>query len=315
MTTTVYDALEVIKRPPPTADYRAESRYRVAGIAIGLAGLMLAIVPFIANLAVADESPLERADTLAWSFGLNVTAFAILKLGIAITLMGIIVRLWMRVDSVKAALPGLKAPAEPLAVTAYGDIDTPFGKATATQNAPEPLLIHRMARVMYAPMLAMGLMAVALGLVLSLVQANTDSAETFLELGAWVQGSQFLGEALILSGIAFLLGTILASLRAGGGEVQESVGVVVKTLKMPTTAKAFLALMMAGLIAAIAQFVLYLVAAYGDVDQPTWFAFLGPLREVALGLILSGIAFALWAIGSVLGFQFSRIKEIIASGR
>ncbi len=315
MTTTAFDALEVIKRPPPTADYQAPSRFRIAGIAIGLAGLMLAIVPFIANLVVADDSSLGRADTLAWSFGLNTTAFATVKLAIAITLMGIIVRLWLRVDSVKAALPALKAAADPEATAKYGDIDTPFGQATATQAAPDPLLIHRLARKMYAPMLAMGAMAVVLGLVLSIVQAGTDSADTFVKLSAWVQGTQFLGEALILSGISFLLGTILASLRAGGGEVQESLGLSVKTLKMPTTAKAFVALMMAGLMIAIVQFVLYLIAAYGDVDRATWFAFLAPLREVALGLILSGIVLALWTIGTVLGFQFSRIKEIIGTGR
>ena len=51
------------------------------------------------------------------------------------------------------------------------------------------------------------------------------------------------------------------------------------------------------------------------VDDPApWFAWLGPLRELSLGLILSGIVLALVAIGDVLGFQFGRIKEIITTG-
>ena len=65
---------------------------------------------------------------------------------------------------------------------------------------------------------------------------------------------------------------------------------------------------------AVLQFVLYLVVA-GGVDTPAaWFAWLGPLRELSLGLILSGIVLALVTIGNVLDFQFSRIKQIITTG-
>lgn len=315
MSTTTYDAL-VIKRPSPTADYTARSKFRIAGIALGLIGLALALVPLVANFVVADDPSAGRASTLAWSFGLNFTAFTLLKLGIATTLMGIIVRLWMRVDSVKTTLPDLKAPAEPEAEPTYGAIETPFGKGRATQIAPGALPPHLMARLLWAPMVAMGPMLVVTGLVLSIVQAQkTDSPDTFETLGAWVQGTQFLGEGFILAGISFLLGTILGSLRAGGSEVQESLGLAVKTLKMPRSGIAFIGLMALGLMMAVAQFALYLVAAYADVDQATWFAFLGPLREVALGTLLLGIVLALYTIGTVLGFQFHRIREIIVTGR
>jgi hypothetical protein len=314
MSTTTYDAL-VIKRPPATADYTARSKFRIAGIALGLTGLALALVPLIANLVVADNPSPGRASTLAWSLGLNFTAFTLLKLGIATTLMGIIVRLWLRVDSVKTALPDLKADAletEPK----YGAIDTPFGKGRATQIAPGALPPHLMARLLWAPMVAMGPMLVLSGLVLSIVQAHkTGSPDTFQTLGAWVQGTQFLGEGFILAGISFLLGTILGSLRAGGGEVQESLGLAVKTLKMPRSGVAFIGLMALGLMTAVAQFALSLVAAYADVNQAVWFAFLGPLREVALGTLLLGIVLALYTIGTVLGFQFHRIREIIVTGR
>jgi hypothetical protein len=315
MSTTTYDA-RWLKRPQPTADYTARSKFRAAGIAVGLTGLALALVPLVANLVAADEVSARRASTLAWSFGLNFTAFTLLKLGIAVTLMGIIVRLWMRVDGVKAALPRLKAPAEPEVEPTLGQIETPFGKGRATQIAPGALPPHLMARLLWAPMLAMGPILVLTGLVLSIVQAHkTGSPGTFQTLGAWVQGTQFLGEGLVLAGISFLLGTILGSLRAGGGEVQESLGLIVKTLKMPKSGIAFIGLLLLGLTTAVAQFALYLVAAYGDVDQDVWFAFLGPMREVALGTLLLGIVLALYTIGTVLGFQFHRIREIIVTGR
>ncbi|MFQ5382475.1 MAG: hypothetical protein ACE5EF_12770, partial [Dehalococcoidia bacterium] len=130
---------------------------------------------------------------------------------------------------------------------------------------------------------------------------------------AWTQGLQFLGEAMVLAGISFLLGSILAKLRSGGGEVQESLGLPVKTLKMPWSAKVFIVLMMAGMGLGIAQFALYLVTT--AVDSPAaWYAWLGPMRELSLGLLLSGIVFALYTIGTVLRFQFNRVREIIQVG-
>ena len=224
-------------------------------------------------------------------------------------LIGVLVRLFVRVESVKASLPGLKA--EGGGAIRSGTIDTPLGKATAGPTAPGPLWIHKMAKRMWAPMLAMGVMAVVAGLVISFVWAG-DPGDT--ALAAWTQGTQFLGEAFLLAGISFLLGTILGSLREGGGRLQEALGITVKTPNMPATAKAFIGLMMLGVMLAVVQFVLYLVVA-GGVDTPAaWFAWLGPLRELSLGLILAGIVLALVTIGNVITFQFGRIKEIVATG-
>jgi hypothetical protein len=39
------------------------------------------------------------------------------------------------------------------------------------------------------------------------------------------------------------------------------------------------------------------------------------VRELALGLILSGIVLALYTIGTVLGFQFDRLRQIVTTGR
>ena len=300
-------------RPAAGTDYLSETRHRKLGFTLALAGLILAVVAFVANVAAAgligDGDEAGASSVLAWSFGLTTTAFGTIKLAIGIVLIGILVRLWLRVEAVKVALAGLKPQAEARVVT--GDISTPYGRAVAGREVPKPLPIHTMARRLWKPMLAMGYMAVVAGLVTSLVW-SADEAST--AAAAWTQGLQFLGEGLLLAGISFLLGTILGSLREGGGEVQEALGLTVKTLKMPTTAKVFIGLMALGVMAAMLQFVLYLVVAGGVDNTAAWFAWLGPLREVSLGLILSGVVMALVTIGNVLGFQFDRIKEIVTTG-
>lgn len=304
----------VLQRPAADADYTSSSRFRTVGMFIGIIGLLAIVIAFIGNLAAVDKVGQEGTqlrELLAWTFGVTTIGLAMLKLGIAIVLMGIIVRLWMRVESVKTAVAVLRPNVEPRIQT--GEISTDYGPAVASASVPAPLPIHRMARVLWLPMLLMGVMAVAIGLVLSLIQSGTADSADFRDLGAYVQGLQFMGEGLVLSGISFLLGTILASLRSGGGEVQESLGVTVKTLKMPTSAKLFVLLMISGMMLSIVQFVLYIVATSAD-NPGTWFAWLGPLREVALGLLLSGIVLALYTIGTVLGFQFTRIRELVSEG-
>ena len=90
----------------------------------------------------------------------------------------------------------------------------------------------------------------------------------------------------------------------------------VRPLKMPVTAKVFVGLVMLGLMAAIAQFFPYLVVEGGGVTGASaWLAWLGPLRELALALILSGSAMALVTIGSVFSFQFERISELVRTGK
>ena len=191
---------------------------------------------------------------------------------------------------------------------------TPFGMATVSATAPPPTPLGKMAPRLWLPMLAMGAIAVVTGLSLSIVQAGTDDTSDFQSLSAWVQGTQFLGEGLILSGVSLLLGTILASLRGSGGAVQESLGLRVRVLKMAPSAMAFMALMVIGLGLAIAQFVLYIIAASVD-DPAAWFAWLGPLRLLELGTLFGGIVLALFTIGTALAAQFARAREIVMMGR
>lgn len=315
-------AMDRMTRPAPDADYRATCPQRKLGIGVGAFGLLLAMV--VAGLGIAAavqvgdvRSEETVGELIAVGFGLNTLALATLKVGISIILIGILVRLWLRVDGINASLPSLKAPTQDAGPTS-GTTETPYGTCDVGESQPSELPIHRMAKTLWAPMLVMGYMLVVAGFVVALVWAGNVGSDpgTAVDASAWAQGTQFLGEAMVLAGISFLLGSILGGLRAGGGRVQESLGLPVQTLQMPSTAKASIGLMMVGMVLAIVQFGLYIYTTTLDVavDVATWFAFLGPLRELSLGLLLAGIVLALATIGQVLGFQFWRIRGIITTG-
>lgn len=294
-------------------DYRRTSTERRAGLALVVFGMMLAAVTLIANVVagnlVADGQ--SASSILPWSFGVTTLAFGTIKLGIAAVLVGILVRLYMRIDAVKEALPKLLAGVDGDRRTPNGTYQSPQGRAIATTDPPRQLPIHTLAQRMWGPMLVTGAMALLGGLFVSF---NWNATGTTTAL-AWTQGLQFLGEGFLLTGISFLLGSILAAIRNGGGEVQSSLGVTVRTLAMPNTAKVFVGLMMLGLMAAIAQFVLYVVLASNGTLDAAALAWLSPLRELSLGLLLSGIVLALATIATALGFQFDRIRQLITTGR
>ena len=307
---------DTLTRPKAGDDPRKQSKYLKGGLALAALGLMLAMVTFIANIAAANNDNGETArETLAWSFGLTTFAFGTIKLAISVILIGILVRLWARVSAVKAVLPGLRGSGD--AGSPRGDIDTDHGAATETANIPGPLPIHKMARKMWFPMIAMGYMLVVVGLIVSFIWSGKVADGTQQAAQAWTAGIQFLGEAFLLAGISFLLGSILAALREGGGDVQKSLGLPVSTLKMPVTAKLFVAFMALGLMVGMLQFILYIVAAAVTSPQSfaAWAAWLGPAREFSLGLLLSGIVLALVTIGNALSFQFGRIRNIVATGK
>lgn len=304
-----------VARPSPDADPRARSKQRSLGLAIAVVGLVVVAVGAIGNFVVAGDLP-DGSGALAWTFGVSTTGLGIMKLGIAIVLIGIVIRLWYRVESVKASLGEIVSPTADAGEVRSTTVNTEHGRATVSRAPPKPLTIHRMAKALWAPMVVMGVMVLAIGFILSLAtSAQPEGSTAFRGVWAWSQGTLFLGEGLILSGISFLLGTILAGLREGGAEVQHTLGVPVKTLRMPASVKAFIALMMLGMMLAILQFVLYGVAAAraaGDAAAfAVWSAWLGPLREVALGTLLLGIVLALYGISKALGFQFARIRELV----
>lgn len=303
---------------PASDDYRTVADHSKVAVGIGVVGVVLAMIVTIISLTAANDVGTggeNAGQLLAIGFGLQTLALVTLKVGIAVALIGILVRLWLRIESVKVSLAVLR-PAEHGSGPTLGDIDTEYGPATVTKTPPAPLPIHRMARTMWFPMLVMGPMLVAAGFVTSIVWSNNIGTETGLGAAGWTQGLQFLGEGLVLAGISFLLGSILASLREGGGEVQQALGLSITTLKMPAMAKAFVALMVAGLMVSMAQFGLYLYTLTFETlaEVTPWWAWLGPFRELGLALLLSGIVLALVAIANVLGFQFARIRSIVATG-
>ena len=309
-------------RPPVTADYKSRSSLKKGGLLLVAVGLGVAMVAFISSIIQAgrDASNASIVAQAAWTFGVATAALITIKSGIALILWGIVRRIWIRIESVKEALPNLMSKnAQPEQIH-EGSITTPYGAGRTTRKAPGPLLIHRMAYALWAPMLIMGVMIVGIGLVLSFFEADeafSSDPDTFQTLRALVPGIEFLGEGLVLTGISFLLGSILGSLRQGGGEVQESLGLGVKTLSMPLTAKLFVALMAVGMMVEMVQFGFYVYVATLDnvATINAYHAWLGPLREAGLGFLLSGIVLALGTIGKILGFQFHRISEIISTGR
>lgn len=316
-------AVGSIIRPPITADYRGKATLRSLGFnAVGI-GITLAMVGFISSLVLSGSIASGGSEAgiqaqAAWTFGIATAALGATKLGIALILWGIVRRIWIRIQSVKESLPLLvpEVADEPIR---EGRITTPYGKGTLSRVAPGALPIHRMAYALWLPMVVMGAVFLGIGLVLSFLEAQAAgvNASAFNTYRALTPGFEFLGEGLLLSGISFLLGSILGSLRQGGGEVQEAIGRGVKTLAMPLTAKLFVLLMAMGMMIEMVQFVLYIVVSTQS-DPGTiaaWLAWLGPFREAGLGLLLSGIVLALVTIGNILGFQFTRIRELIAVGR
>ncbi len=299
--------------------------HRDLGVGAAFVGWALVTVALVlsagAGIIVIQGGPADRLAALeALAFGLAVAGLGTAKSGIGFVLWGILRRIWSRITSAKAALPELvPASVEGRGKISNGVARTPWGNVNITADAPRPLFIHRMAQVMWAPMLAMGAMILYLGLYLAVVQAQNTAVNPSLaqSLRAWVQGTQFLGEGLLLSAIAFLLGTILGAIRTGGGEVQQLLRAPVKTLLMPWSAKVFVGLMMTGLMIEIVQFLLYAyVASLTDAAVITaWSAWLGPFREFGLGVLLSGIVLALATIAKALDFQFFRIRELIETGR
>ncbi len=314
--------LGTLSRPGRTTG-PARHTHRRAGLRLAAVGFVAALVVFVGGIAGAiaandGAGAAGIASGVAWTFGLATAAFVTVKAGIATILVGIVDRLGERIDSLKATLPDL-LPDDRAAPHPFGEASSAHGRAVGTEHPPRPLPIHRMARILWAPMLVMGLMLVAIGLVLALVAAGTADADPTLAATqhAWVQGIQFLGEGAVLSGISFLLGIILATIRERGGEVQASLGLTVLTLRMPATAKAFVVLMMAGLAVEIVQFVGYAILAtdgFGS-SAPAAAAVLGPLREFGLGLLLTGIVLALATIGRALSFQSDRVVDIVTNGR
>lgn len=311
---------EVLRRPAAAADHWAPSPHGRAGIAIALGGLAVLAVGAVATVVAGflqsggsgPDVPALRI--LAWSAGLDAVGVALVLVGIAAIIIGIVYRLRMRFDALVPVLRRLRPAGHPVVET--GDVRTPWGKAMQGAAAPVPSAPHVAARRFWAPMAIGGVVLVAVGFVVSLGWAAQVTSRTVHAAEAWVHGLASLGLGLVLAGVGLLLFAVLGTLRDGGGEVQASLGVTVRTLRMPVTATLAAGAMALGLAVSVLQFFLHVAAAQVSDGQSfvAWLAWLGPTRQLGLGLVLAGIVLALVAVGDLLTFQHDRYRQALTSG-
>ncbi len=172
-------------------------------------------------------------------------------------------------------------------------------------------------RKLWLPMFLMAPMGFAIALILGIVQADTARSDVadLQTLRHLVPAFMWIGFLGVFSAITFTVARILGAFRKGGGDVQETAGGEVQTLKMPATAKAMLGFMMMGMMAMIAGIVGHFIGAGLDPglgDAQNFMVSTG-LRRLGVGLYLTGIALGLATIITVLRFQATRIGEVAAA--
>lgn len=195
-------------------------------------------------------------------------------------------------------------------------------KVVGTQRSPGPNLPQRLGRNLWGPMFAIAVMAFPVALVLSIVRATNiaDGAQprTIAAYGHLIPGVMFVGFAAVFAAISFAIARILGVFRRGGGEIQEDLGVEVQTLRMPLTAKAFLAFMAMGMMTILAAVILHFAAAAAIADRSEyalshseqWAVWLEGGRRIGVAFYLVGIVLGLATIITVLRFQALRLREL-----
>lgn len=180
---------------------------------------------------------------------------------------------------------------------------------------------QKLGRALWGPMWLMALLAFAAGIITAGVRASSITAgaaesttQAQLHLGT---GLTFLGFAAVFASISFAIARILGTFRDGGGRVQETVGAPVHTLKMPVTAKAFIALMMMAMMAIVIAVIVHFVTAAGTAtgtvsltDSETIAIVLEGVRRIGVAEYLVAIALGLATITKVLRFQTIRLREL-----
>jgi hypothetical protein len=182
-------------------------------------------------------------------------------------------------------------------------------------------LPQRLGRALWAPMWLMAMMGFAAGIITAGIRASgiaSGAAEATIQAqGHLVTGFMFVGFASVFAAISFAIARILGVFRDGGGRVQETLGVRVHTLKMPATAKAFIALMMMAMMAILVAVVIHFVTAAGTAagtisvaDSETAAIALEAVRRLGVATYLVSIALGLATITAVLRFQAMRLQEL-----
>lgn len=197
------------------------------------------------------------------------------------------------------------------------DFDVEVSERALGYNLPQ-----RLGRALWLPMLAMALMAFPAGVVLGAVRADAiatgGSEKTIAALGQFAPAASFLGFAAVFAAISFAIARILGAFRAGGGQVQEAAGHGVQTLRMPVTARIFIAVMGLAMMTLLGAVVLHAIvgasiagdSAYALGHSTQWSFWLEGARRIGIALYLLAIAFGLASIITVLRFQAVRIREL-----
>jgi hypothetical protein len=169
------------------------------------------------------------------------------------------------------------------------------GRAVLTEAKATGM--QRMAGVMWAPMLLMGLMVLFASLGLSVAKASfasdyfgvpqavreganapgslIDKRQIIESANVWLPGVQLLGIGLILSAITFSLANILGVFRKGGVQVQQAFGKEPQTLTLPITAMLFPMMMMMGLMILLVNVIT--AAVVGGI---AWDVYGNPVTEI-----------------------------------
>ena len=233
--------------------------------------------------------------------------------------------------------------------------------SVATQTNTYDRMLAGMARTMWLPMIVMGAMIVAISFIIGAVSADwvadwfaadkatregAASGSTLVDLkvkvetvSAFLPGFKFLGMGLLFSGIIMALANIINTLRNGGAQVQQAVGVDVRALKKPLAGRLFPPIMMMGLMLLMATFIISLwlggqVNSYWDASIANELnpaaagsetlaklgrinavqAWLAPLKFVGVAMLLTSISLALYTIRRIISFQVQRMTEIARGG-
>jgi hypothetical protein len=195
-------------------------------------------------------------------------------------------------------------------------------KFTITDRAVRRNLSQRLGRFLWLPMLAMGLIAFPVGLILAIVRSATiadgGSATTVAALGHFVPAANFLGFASVFAAISFAIARILGEFREGGGRLQEATGRRVATLEAPLTTKLFIVAMATAMMVLLGAVVLHVVAgaaiargsAFALARTEQWSIWLEGVRRFGVALYLLSIAFGLATVITVVRFQADRLRQL-----
>lgn len=193
---------------------------------------------------------------------------------------------------------------------------------TETARGLGPNLPQRIGRRLWLPMLLMAAMAFPAAIVLGAIRASllADGEDPTLvaALGFFTPAATFFGFMSAFSAISFAIARILSEFRVGGGQVQEAAGRAVRTLKMPLTAKVFIAGMAMAMMILLAAVVLYAIVGFallgGSASAAAhagqWQDWIDAGRRVGIALYLVSISFGLATIITVLRFQSIRGREL-----